>query len=181
MIIQPIDLLQQDKVIAEVQRYIEMASSLYKKRFNTIDVVFNLRGRAAGIYRVYFKRDWLKTKQQQIRFNPWLFAKYPEDSWQNTIPHEVAHYIADCLYGLDKIKPHGKEWQAVMLDFGAEPTVRADYDLSGIPVRQTRRYQYQCACRQVELSHYRHKKIQQGLQVYQCRDCYQPLSLVDVG
>lgn len=195
-LIQPICEQQQARVITEVQRYIALAAVHYDRSFENIEVVFNLRGRAAGIYRTYYDKNndknnnakhdkrplfapWIAPKRlrRQIRLNPWLFAKYPEDSWCNTIPHEVAHYVSDCLYGLNRIKPHGKEWRQIMQDFGAEPTVRADYDLTGIPVRRTRRYAYACDCRQVELSSYRHAKIQRGLQVYHCRDCLQPLML----
>lgn len=181
MIIEPIDNGQQQQVVEEVQRYVRLASSHYRKPFGDIDVVFNLKGRAAGIYRVHYEGTWFKSPRRQIRFNPWLFAKYAEDSWSNTIPHEVAHYIADCRYGLHNIKPHGSEWQSIMLDFGAEPTVRADYDLTGIPIRRTQRFTYQCGCREVALSTYRHKKIQQGTQVYQCRQCDQPLTLADAS
>jgi SprT protein len=181
--IQPIEESQQRRVITEVQRYITVAADYYGQPFTAIEVVFDLRGRAAGIYRYFyekngFSRGWLSKKQQQIRFNPWIFSKYPEDSWTNTIPHEVAHYIADCRFGLDKIKPHGLEWKQIMGDFGAEPKVRGDYSLEGIPTRRIHRYDYTCDCRSVELTAYRHLKIQRGIQQYHCRDCCQPLVLV---
>ncbi len=180
-IIEPIDPETQQRVIEEVYRYIQLASVIYNDSFADVDVVFNLRGRAAGIYRTYYpKRQgeekkqmfrWFSKPQQQIRFNPWLFAKYPADSWDNTIPHEVAHYISDCLYGLNNIKPHGNEWRAIMQAFGAKPVVRGDYSLEGIPTRRVQRYRYQCECRDVELTTYRHKNIQRGIHEYRCRDC----------
>jgi SprT protein len=183
--ISPIDLAMQRRVSTEVKRYFSVAESLYQQPFADIEVLFDLKGRAAGMYRVKAMKGVTKglmgfssldfgasaQVQRSIRFNPWLFAKYPEDSWQNTIPHEVAHYIADCLYGVKAIRPHGKEWQQLMRDFGAEPIVRAAYDLSGIPVRQVRHYLYKCQCRDVPLTSYRHQKIQRGLQRYRCRDC----------
>ena len=140
--------------------------------------MFDLRGKAAGIYRVYRQKGLFGKVERQIRFNPWLFRKYAEDSWRNTIPHEVAHYIADCRYGLTNIRPHGLEWQQIMRDFGAVPSVRANYNLTGIPTRNVRRYDYACACRRVELTSYRHKKIEAGSQKYFCRSCQQPLRLV---
>jgi SprT protein len=191
--IQPIGKQVQQAVTEEVDRYVEMASDLYRRSFPRVNVLFNLKGKAAGIYRYYYQSQsnkkksaislfsqWnsiSKIKKQEIRFNPWLFSKYPEDSWQNTIPHEVAHYISDCLYGLGKIKPHGREWQKIMKDFGAEPQVRGNYDLEGIPTRKVSSYRYSCACREVDLSAYRHNKVQRGQQIYQCRDCSQPLVL----
>jgi len=195
--ISPINEDVQNDVVSEVQRYIDIASALYQKKIPAIDVVFNIKGKAAGMYRYYYdkkahkKNDnnarsyftitsmqkWFPQKQRQIRFNPWLFAKYPQDSWDNTIPHEVAHYISDCLYDLKKIKPHGVEWQNIMKDFGAEPIVRGSYSLEGIPVRKVRSYDYRCACRKVTLSSIRHRRVQSGQQEYRCRDCQEMLVL----
>jgi SprT protein len=194
-IIKPIDEEKQLEAIERVQYYIELASSLYQQKISSVDVVFNLRGKAAGMYRCYrpsesgglgvlnvFKSaNSTASIKRQIRFNPWLFAKYPKDSYDNTIPHEVAHYISDCLYNLNHIKPHGNEWKMIMRDFGAEPNVRGRYTLDGIPVRKIKRYDYRCSCRQVALTSYRHRKIEQGVQQYRCRDCQQVLALVVNG
>jgi SprT protein len=184
--IEPISDDIQQRIRQEVARYIEQARSLYQHPFPAIDVRFNLKGKAAGMYKVSYSQSsrvlfsWrtLNDVERVIRFNPWLFAKYPDDSWGNTIPHEVAHYIVDCIHGLRNTRPHGVEWRQVMADFGAEPLVRAAYDLKGIPVRQTRRYTYQCGCRDVLLTAYRHRKIQQGVQIYRCRDCNGELMLM---
>jgi SprT protein len=194
----PIDIAKQLQVADEVNRYLAIAESVYQQSIPAIPVLFDLKGKTAGMYRVKTSRSISKprksknilssimldvltsgtTSERQIRFNPWLFTKYPEDSWSNTIPHEAAHYIADCLYGINRIRPHGNEWRKVMRDLGAEPIVRANYDLAGIPTRQIKRYPYQCTCRTVDLTAYRHKKIQSGLQRYRCRDCSAELSWV---
>ena len=182
--VNPINTEQQLLVQQEVQRYLTFGESLYQCAVPAIPVLFDLKGKAAGMYRVktsltprkgFFSKTET-TSERVIRFNPWLFAKYPEDSWENTIPHEVAHYITDCLYGIKAIRPHGKEWAAVMRRLGAEPIVRANYDLSGIPVRRMTQYVYRCACREISLTAYRHKKVQSGLQRYRCRDCLSELS-----
>ncbi len=184
--IPPIDTEQQLRVQQEVQRYLTVGESLYQCAMPAIPVLFDLKGKTAGMYRVktsltsrkgFFSKTEV-TPERVIRFNPWLFAKYPEDSWENTIPHEVAHYITDCLYGIKAIRPHGKEWAAVMRRLGAEPIVRANYDLSGIPVRRMTQYAYRCACREISLTAYRHKKVQSGLQRYRCRDCASELSWI---
>ena len=180
--ISPINVSVQQQVVAEVERYRQKAADIYQQSFPAIPVRFDLKGKTAGMYRVRMSaskgiirralgRDLTVPVEKVIRFNPWLFAKYPEDSWANTVPHEVAHYIVDCLYGMRTIRPHGKEWQSVMANFGAPAVVRANYDLSDIPVRQVKRYTYQCQCREVLLSSYRHRKIINGLQRYRCRDC----------
>ena len=36
----------------------------------------------------------------------------------DTVIHEVAHYIVDCLYGFQRVKPHGPEWKSIMVDLG---------------------------------------------------------------
>lgn len=186
LIISPISTNEQQRVCVEVERYLQLAEEIYSRAFELIDIRFDIKGKTAGMYKV--KRLPKKSLmglhvgsevERVIRFNPWLFAKYPEDSWQNTIPHEVAHYLTDCLYGLRNIRPHGKEWQQVMRELGAEPIVRASYYLAGIPTRQVRRYRYQCDCREVSLTHYRHKKIVSGEQSYRCRDCYTELTHIE--
>jgi len=193
--IHPVDEVVQRRVVIEVQRYIHLASTLYQKDFPPINIKFNIKGKVAGMYRCFYKKNkkkdthddkafiflqkWLPQKSREIRFNPWLFSKYPEDSWDNTIPHEVAHYISDCLYGLQNIKPHGIEWRNIMKHFDAEPIVRGDYSLEGIPVKKMRRYNYRCGCREVALSSIRHRKIQSGQQDFRCHDCRKILVLAD--
>ncbi len=170
MLIAPIDTRKQQEIIAEVDRYLLMAEGLYQCCFDMIDIRFDLKGKVAGMYKVTFGRG-AQDFERVLRFNPWLFATYPDDIWCNTIPHEVAHYIVDCLHGFSNVRPHGKEWRAVMAAFGAEPLVRANYDLEGIPVRKVQRYSYRCDCREVLLSSQRHRKIQSLSAVYRCRDC----------
>ena len=175
--VQPIDSIEQKRVKDKVNDYLYLSESIYQQPFCEIPVNFDLKGKAAGMYRVRQSNN--KKIERVIRFNPWLFAKYPDDSWQNTIPHEVAHYIADCLYGMHRIRPHGKEWKIIMHSLGAEPIVRGRYDLEGIPTRQVKRFTYACACRRVQLSSIRHKRIQTRQQVYRCRDCHQNLTIVN--
>ncbi len=196
LMIQPIDADQRQRIGDEVSRYLQQAETIYGRSFDDIEVRFDLKGKSAGMYRVKQNNragislsTWLSSAQVShslercLRFNPWIFAKYPEDSWVNTIPHEVAHYIVDCLYGYSskssrRVKPHGKEWQQVMRDFGVAPTVRASYDLSGIPTRAVKRFDYRCQCRVVSLSSVRHNKIESGLQRYRCRECLTDLAFI---
>lgn len=163
--VEPIDEARRHQVVARVSHYLALAERLFSRRFPVIPVSFDLRGRTAGMYRV-------KGRQRMIRFNPWLFAKYPEDSFASTIPHEVAHYVADLLYGLGRIRPHGREWRVIMNAFGAEPSVTCRYDLAGIPAgRQVQRFSYRCGCRSHQLSSYRHNRVRQGQTLYHCRAC----------
>lgn len=176
-IILPIDDFKKQQVVAETQRYIDKANQLFQRKFAEIDVLFDLKGRSAGMYRVSCRHG---RQQRHIRYNPWLFAKYPDDSFANTIPHEVAHYITDLVHGMKNIRPHGSEWKMVMRRFGASPVVRANYDLSGTPQRNTRYYSYQCQCRDVQLTAHRHNKVVRGQQRYFCRNCHQELTVTGI-
>lgn len=167
----PIDEAQRERVIAATREHIRRAAEHFGRRFADIPVLFDLKGRNAGMYRV-------RGRQRCIRYNPWLFAKFFDDNLATTVPHEVAHYISDQLYGLRNIRPHGKEWQALMQLFGVEPRRTCDYDLEGIPQRRQRRHAYRCACREHQLTTVRHRRIQLGRAQYLCRSCKQPLKSI---
>jgi SprT protein len=163
--IEPISEQQKKHVIIATADRISHAGRLFGRDFEQIDVDFDLKGRCAGMYQV-------RGRLRRIRFNPWLFAKYFDESVSDTVTHEVAHYIVDCLYGIRRVKPHGVEWQSVMVRLGAVPKATGNYDLSGIPVRQYERVRYSCACRSHELTLLRHNKIiQQGAR-YRCQYCH---------
>ena len=163
--IEPISEFQRRQVEAATERCIAKASQLYGRHFASITVHFDLKGKCAGMYQV-------KGRSRRIRYNPWLFAKYYQDSLSDTVTHEVAHYLVDCLYGLRRVKPHGSEWKAIMIDLGAEPKATGSYDLTGIPVRQYAQFTYRCACRTHQLTSVRHKKILMRRAQYRCQSCH---------
>ncbi len=167
--IDPISNEQQTCVTRQAQHYLARAAVLFDTHFETIPILFDLKGRSAGMYRV-------KNKVACIRFNPYLFSKYFDDNLRNTVPHEIAHYVTDVIYGLGNIRPHGKEWRYVMDKLGTEPRVTADYNLTGIPQRQSRTFRYHCACTEHSLGIRRHKKIVTGRARYYCKTCKNQLS-----
>ena len=134
-IIDPITEQQQRQVIAATHRCIDQASALYGREFKTVPVDFDLSGRCAGMYQV-------RGRARRIRFNPWLFAKYYQDSIGDTVIHEVAHYIVDSLYGLKRVKPHGAEWKKIMVDLGALPNTTGNYAVIFFPRRSPRGRQH---------------------------------------
>ena len=162
--IEPISDIQKTHVEAATASYIKLAAGLYDRKFDPIPVHFDLKGKCAGMYEV-------RGRSRRIRYNPWLFAKYYEESLSNTVVHEVAHYLVDCIYGLGRVKPHGNEWKSIMLDFGARPKATGDYDLTGIPMRQYTKYAYKCGCRTHQLTSVRHKRIVQRGYQYRCQYC----------
>lgn len=162
--IEPVNDHQMKQVIACTHDYLQRARRLCQQDFPDIDVDFDLTGRAAGMYSV-------RSGVARIRYNPYIFAKYFSSSLHTTVPHEVAHYVTDRLYGLHNIRPHGTEWAQIMRAFGASPRATGDYDLTGIPVRRQRRFSYRCACREHELSCVRHNRIQRKRARYMCQFC----------
>jgi SprT protein len=167
--IEAIGKTQQSLVIDQSHDYIARAQTIFQRKFAPVEILFDLMGSSAGMFRV-------RHRHCEIRYNPWLFAKYFDENLASTVPHEVAHYIVHKLHSLGRTRPHGEEWQAVMLAFDAEPTVTGSYDLSGIPRRRQRRFNYRCDCRQHELSTRRHNKITSGSSSYHCRYCRGQLS-----
>jgi len=175
-IISPLSGEQQQKVIAQTQDYIKQARELFDLKNKAVDITFNLKGRCAGMYRIRPRKGRIFSQQhREIRYNPFIFAKYFTDNYETTIPHEVAHYVTDIIYGLKNIKPHGKEWQAVMAAFDADASVTADYDLSGIPLKQQTLFSYRCDCREHQLTSIRHNKIKKRRARYYCNACKQLL------
>ena len=171
-VIEPISCHREQQVRTETGEIIRHASRIYTQNFPLIPIKFDLKGRAAGMYRVH-------NRDRVIRYNPYIFAKYFDDNITTTVPHEVAHYIVDMLYGAHRVRPHGAEWQQVMLTLGAEPTVTGQYDLSGIPIRRQQRHRYRCACTKHNISTARHNKILRGKARYYCRSCKSKLMPVE--
>ncbi len=170
-IIAPISLALQERVIKKTHVLLISATEYFQHSFPSIPVLFDLTGKAAGMYRI-------KAGQRVIRYNPYVFSKYFDDNFKETIPHEVAHYVSDILYGLRKIKPHGNEWKSIMDMFGVVANRTANYDLTGLPVRHYQKFIYSCGCQDFELTRRRHNKILRGLGQYQCQDCGSKLLFV---
>ena len=76
-----------------------------------------------------------------------------------------------------KVKPHGKEWKQVMALFQVSPEVTSRYDVSDLPLRQQRSFDYNCGCMSHSLSTTRHNRVQANKAVYKCRKCLKPLKL----
>lgn len=172
VIIQPLDAQRQEQVRCATLDCLRQARQIFQFELDPVPVTFDLRGTAAGMYRV-------RGCERVIRYNPYIFAKHFADNLALTVPHEVAHYVTDRLYGLRNVRPHGAEWQAVMLSLGAEPRATGRYDLTGVPVRRQRRFSYRCDCSTHQLSARRHNKIRYGRANYLCRRCGSEVVFVD--
>jgi SprT protein len=162
--IEPIDEARRQLVVALTEAYVASAAEVLQRRFRPVTVRFDLRGTTAGMFRAH-------GRQCEIRYNPWIFAKYWTYNLEGTVPHEVAHYIVHEVYGAGRVKPHGEEWQALMHYFGADPEVTFRLSLEDIPQRRQRTHSYRCACREHQVSTTRHNRVQRGTGEYLCRHC----------
>ena len=128
----------------------------------TPKVRFDLRGRAAG---------QAERSGAFIRINAGLLARYPDRIVERTTAHEIAHVVANAVFG-ENIRPHGREWRAVMHLFGCEAS--RCHDMETTPVRKVREYPVRCACSRYQFSAVRIRKLRAGVR-YRCPRCRQPV------
>jgi SprT protein len=162
--VKPITSSQQQQLVARVSQLLLQCEQQFNRPFKMIDIYFDLSGRTSAMYVV-------RNTHKYFRFNPYIFAKYFNDGLASTVPHEVAHYVTDILFGIKNIRPHGKQWRSVMHTLGVEPRVTGDYDLSGVPVKRQRRLDYSCDCMTHSLTMTRHNKILKSKASYYCQKC----------
>lgn len=163
-----LDTLQRGAVDSAVRDYLHLASLELGRSVPVPPVRFDLSGRSAGMFRA-------RGRECELRFNPWIFARYYDENLSETVPHEVAHYLVWWQFPCRRTRPHGAEWQAWMCFFGVEPRVTFDRDISGLPQRRQRRFRYRCDCSEHSLSTTRHRRQERGEARYQCRRCGGPL------
>lgn len=156
--------LQRGAVDAAVRDYLQLAARELSQTIPVPPIRFDLYGRCAGMFRT-------RGRHCELRFNPWIFARYYSENLRETVPHEVAHYLVWWQFPRRRTRPHGTEWQAWMAFFGVPATVTFERDLSGLPQRNQRRFLYRCDCGEHRLSTTRHYRQQRGQASYQCRRC----------
>ena len=164
IVVQPIGETEQRLVLARTEHFICLAETHFGRRFDRVPVLFDLKGRAAGMFKVI-------GKQRLIRYNPWIFSKYFDENLRDTVPHEVAHFIVHEAYPRRGTRPHGHHWKNLMSHFGADPGVTFDLDLEGVPQRSQRTHRYHCGCQVHQVSSTRHNRSQRRRVRYHCVSC----------
>ncbi|NRD75123.1 SprT family zinc-dependent metalloprotease [Shewanella sp. VB17] len=128
------------------------------------EISFKLRGKSAGTAHL---------QQNRLRFNATLLTENQDTFIQHVIPHEICHLLAYQMYG--KVKPHGQEWQALMVRlFALPPNTTHNMNTRSV---EGRKFSYQCDCGPVQLSIRRHNKVVKGETKYRCRHCKKELIL----
>lgn len=159
--------LSQQILSKTVQALIHQANFRLKRNFKVPELDFSLRGLCAG---QALPTTW------ELRFNLDIYDKQPKAFLEEVPAHEVAHLIAYKLYGR-KIRPHGKEWQAIMMQvFEVNPKAR--HQLEATPTRQERKFAYRCDCQEHQIGIRRHNKIIKKGMVYRCSRCHSQLRAV---
>jgi SprT protein len=157
-------LTEQDKKAITLQGedfFIE-AECFFDRPFKRPTYLFNQRGKAAGTAHL---------QRNLIKINPVLFINNRDEFFQQVIPHEVAHLIAFQLYG--KTRPHGKEWQQVMVEVFKRPALTThQLDINEVVGKQ---FTYRCLCTTHQLTIRRHNKVLKGNE-YRCKLCQSTLS-----
>lgn len=160
------------QVMDKVEETLNIARAKYPTTsLPTPLVVFKQTGRRAGVCVFNFT-----TKICIIKINPDYFAKYHDDMINQTVPHEVAHYVSDMVYGRMG-KGHGSFWKSVMRNLGRKPDRCHTYDLEGVKVKTVRKpFHYNCGCSEGhDVTPRLHLKMQMG-RTYTCRKCRKKLA-----
>lgn len=167
----------------KVKQCLALAEERYRRKFEYQSIQINIRGRAAG--QIRYQNSILSPKLPLLRFNPYLLEKYGEVFIDQVAPHECAHLVVHAIYGFNnklgkKIRPHGREWKAVMLElYKLEPVVTHKFE-----VQQSKKdqYIYLCQCSEVEhcLSIIRHNKVMRGQARYLCKRCREGINYKEV-
>ena len=151
-----------EKLVSETRRWVDLANKKMNILFPYPRVKTDLRGTTAGLaYSMY----------NLIRYNAALAKDNEEAFFARTVPHEVAHLVADFYFG--ERCNHGPKWKYVMNQvFGLEATRCHSYDVSGHRMRRVMRYKYQCGCADGCVVGPKHqKKILSKMATLWCKKC----------
>lgn len=137
---EPPDLLDAAK------RHIDQALSHFNDNLIAYSALMNLRdkirvyvaplGRCAG--KAYLN-------EQIIVLDNFILENSRADTVNDTLPHEIAHLVADIIYGRN-IAPHGVEWRNCCEFIGHPHGRRANAFHAEVhkPLRNTRKFNYIC-------------------------------------
>lgn len=151
-------------VIQKANECFDKADAFFGNKFKRSTCNLKQRGRAAGTAHL---------QKNELRFNHFMYHQNPVEFLDTVIPHEVAHIIVFQIYG-NTVKPHGKEWKAVMLKvYGISPSRTHSFEVP--PQKQS--YEYHCACQKHQFTKQRHTRAQRGVE-YICKGCRSTLQFV---
>lgn len=156
------------KVIDKVKECKQLALVHLGLKLPPITIRFDLKGSIAGQANI---EGW-NCPRPWIRLNEWYLKEYPKDMLEETVPHEMAHIVAD-LHFKRECK-HGMYWRHVMQRvYKLPPIVTHKFG----PSITTRKFTFyimycpSCGYRFRFTDKLRNKIVQHGLAHYRCSNC----------
>jgi SprT protein len=134
------------------------------KTIPTPQLKFRQMGHRAGV---------CSPRQSLVVINPDYFKNHYDDMLNDTVPHEVCHFISVFLY--DTLgSGHGHYWKKVMEWAGIPYAERChSYSTEGVKVRNSHKdYKYSCRCSNLDhwMTPRAHDNICHGGK-YRCKQC----------
>lgn len=155
----------QIQVLERIETCYQTAEMTLKRAFPRPITQFTLRGKSAGTAHL---------QQNRLRFNSVLLRENSEAFLTEVVPHEICHLLCFQLFG--KTKPHGKEWQSLMLTvFKVNPKTTHNFNTTSVASKEV---EYRCACGPIRLSIRRHNKVLRGESRYICKRCKTHLTAI---
>lgn len=154
-----------EKIIDKLDQCYRIAEEMRGQSVPQIRVDWSLKGKVAGEF-------CEKYSEKYFRFNLGIARDNFEEYIRKTIPHEFAHYIQRLNdTGYYRSKPHGREWQMLMIQyFGLEPTRCHSYNVDNCVQRRGPRFVYKCHCSEHTIGPVQHRRAQSGIS-YICKRC----------
>jgi len=152
----------QMKIIEAVHAAIDTANRALSREYFYPKCDFSLRGTAAGI---------AYSRINMVNFNPGIAEENLEHFLKQTVPHEVAHLVANYYYCMNC--GHNHKWKYIMrMVYGLEPKRCHNYDVKNHVVRKTYIYKYKCGCQNgVAVGPKHHKVLQSRPLAVRCKTC----------
>lgn len=126
------------EILWAVEENLRRAERCFRRAFPRIPIEFDLTGGTSGQY-------WFPSGKSRsgshglLRFNMWIASRNLKEFIQNTVPHEVAHYLVTCIHGR-RVKPHGTEWKQIMQECLGAAASRCHHHEVPYP------YVFRCRC-----------------------------------
>ncbi|MCB5160321.1 SprT-like domain-containing protein [Marinomonas algarum] len=153
-----------DLIGIKVKECFEVAERFFGCSFRRASYNFKQKGRAAGTAHL---------QKNELRFNHFMFSQDTRTFLETVVPHEVSHLIVYQIYG-NTVKPHGKEWQAVMRKvYSLAPNRTHNFET---PAPKSC-YEYKCSCQHHLFTPHRHNRASKGVQ-YVCKCCRVTLQFI---
>ena len=152
----------QNRCEKTAKKFWNKALGLYPKLagYKMPSVVINSRLRTTAGYSY-------SGKENRIEFNPHLYLRHEDIFHLDTIPHELAHNIADRLF---KSKGHDEAWHNTFFDLTGYLAERThSMNVKHLEIKQ-KTYEYKCDCQTWKFSGRRNSLHKKGHR-YFCKEC----------